>query len=444
MGSTAGVNNFLGSGAISIGEAQYYDIYGKIVVKDGDDEKTLDLTEYLEEFFIHSNFDNGDCPIVTMKLKSLIQIYKSIMDDYQNIVFEINIDRTVKPGADSEKIANPVSIYKEKKFLMMEPKNYTQYNEDATMRDLTDEDKLQGAWISYTIVLVEENCLSCRKTFENLVMSEATVSDALKYLIGKNVSNKNLIIKKPDNETSYEEIFIPPMNFYDSIKYLQYHYGIYKQGFITFNDLDNFYLCGKNNTIFTKKNDVKVENIEIFFTNANASRADIDGEPTSRISDDKQTLFVSTKMTPKFLMQDTLLRQVYGKDVSIGRDHTQPEERLISTVLDGGIESKDSRENYLWCKSASQYVGEELTLLLNEKAEQAKVSIFNTYFDCFNPSVTVSLSFSSDTNKAYEGKFRISKADHRFTKIENPRSLGLNKGYKTLFVNSTILDLVRK
>jgi len=92
------------------------------------------------------------------------------------------------------------------------------------------------------LYLFNYNGQKLRKQIINQVFSEAKLGTVINYLINEYDEIKYAIVDSPDNETKYKEIIIPPIRFKNSIKFLQYLYGIYKTGVRINYDNDTLYI----------------------------------------------------------------------------------------------------------------------------------------------------------------------------------------------------------
>ena len=89
--------------------------------------------------------------------------------------------------------------------------------------------------------------LNINKNILNLVTGQCDVGTVVKYMISYS-EVEEAIIDKPDNESEYENIIIPPHNLNMAIKDLQARYGIYNSGLIVYYEAPTLYVLKRVST----------------------------------------------------------------------------------------------------------------------------------------------------------------------------------------------------
>lgn len=95
----------------------------------------------------------------------------------------------------------------------------------------------------------------------NKVIKNCNITDVIAYLSYK-ANLKNVLLAQPDNRKNYDEFLIPYLPIVKAFKFIDYYYGIFKEGSIIFFDLDYTYIIpysGKCSVY--RKNEIRNTNI---------------------------------------------------------------------------------------------------------------------------------------------------------------------------------------
>lgn len=102
-------------------------------------------------------------------------------------------------------------------------------------------------------------------TVVNNVISNATVNDGIQYIASK-IGLNNLLMSNPHNNTTYNELVIPPLKARHAIKFLDTYYGLYRTGmmfYIDFIDNISYLLEYSSKCTAYQSNEIKETNILI-------------------------------------------------------------------------------------------------------------------------------------------------------------------------------------
>lgn len=95
--------------------------------------------------------------------------------------------------------------------------------------------------MSIELFLYKLNIVKSIRSFINVILKDCTITDAITYILHKADIN-NMLLAPVDNTNLYKQIIIPPLSVIDSIYWLDYFYGIYKDGTMFYFGLDRNYI----------------------------------------------------------------------------------------------------------------------------------------------------------------------------------------------------------
>lgn len=188
-------------------------------------------------------------PILNLIAMINYDSYSLIMNNYNKILFNINmyISETQENNNSVEK-----STYAFKKAIIKSQFRPTLENvnpilSENMMKSILPEDvnvnKDQNN-IPLNLYLFNEEHIRKYRKLLNTVVQDTNMSSILYYVFDY-FKMKNVLLSKPDNINTYDQVLIPPYNLLSTVDYLQKIYGIYNNGYVLFQDYDVLYLVSK-------------------------------------------------------------------------------------------------------------------------------------------------------------------------------------------------------
>ncbi len=95
-----------------------------------------------------------------------------------------------------------------------------------------------------TLYLFKQGHIDRFKPKLNFILQSASVGETIIHAAHK-VGVDKILISDPDNFETYDQIIMSPHTFKGLVEYLQNVYGIYKKGYMLFNDFDIMYMINK-------------------------------------------------------------------------------------------------------------------------------------------------------------------------------------------------------
>jgi hypothetical protein len=372
--------------------------------KQGEDDIILD--DYIRNLEIHELYDKADFCFCKLELVIPSNIFRSFQDDYRNSAIKLNIERYSERDRSEDR--KPEMVWEKKEFIIMDMPTGAP-SEDNTKSGPTSTSKYEGLTV-VKMNIIDRDAFKSNKTLFNFVANDVTVGDVLQYGISQCSEGKNIIVGKPDNTTKYEQIFIPPMNFPEMIKYLDKNYGIYKNGAIYFTSITDLIISDRVEKAKSKTD--LVTKIKIIFRSQSINGPDAGMYRSTYIERDTALIYLNDR--PRISIRDMALKEISGENITVSS-----KDKTYELQGGGGVKSElPGKEKYYWSTSTRKDLGSALSMDINEGVETISMVCENSDFMIFDIAKDITLEFDYDVNRDYTGTYRFSEVIHVFTPIE--------------------------
>lgn len=381
--------------------------------------------ERVKEIEIIEDFEKNVFPIFRLEMIVESSVYKKIIKNKNDISVTLVVNKYFS-AIDSNNKHHRQRFLEDRLQLVMndniEDLMYTQKlqanigNMKYGIRD--DEHDLQMVDNTIELYLFKSASLDGTKSSNtNVIMKEATVTDAMAYL-ASSAGLQNILMSPPDNTEKYEILLIPPLSILKAFLYIDIYYGLYETGSLIYFGIDRTYI--------------------IKYT----------GGPTAYGEDEEPTLVITIPRTDNSFKSSTL-GQV-GDSSYLGDFHTIDiaNDSIANNYISGnGSQFVDSytgdvyystgnafnkNTSYLRLlenKTENEYLNTMYTKQSESNSIVVTVNLQDIDISKFTPNKMYKLSFE-DTSIAgqYAGNFFLSSAKHTF----------INTG-KAITVNSQLV-----
>jgi len=278
-----------------------------------------------------------------------------------------------------------------------------------------------------------------------LTLNNSTILDAIMALCTKHGVD-SLLISPPENTKSYSQILIPPLNFTNSMYYLQEVYGIYKHGLNLFFDFNYSYILRKDfldklpqidlepydyeKVIF----DIYPYNMETRFVNNNSTYIDNDNKSISILCKNNFS-FNNSEITMKEAGEVFKLVSNGPQDESY--NHHEILDNFESLSNPGNIvkTNETPKEIIKWKKYNNDFTITELQFKLKELMFNVSSILVDQDVEVYVPNKRFELIFKDDPNiKKYNGTYRLNNFIYKFKGTSKDfQSLICNLGFSKIF-----------
>ena len=193
------------------------------------------------------NYDTMTHPIIRVRLYTDLSNIQMLCDDPDDIYVKLSFDGNMYKVDNSSQTVTPVSRASSITFQLkgyIETKNipsskYDQYKDGVKSNDqLSSGNKFPFEVYCYNAPIINKTKSTVPAIYKN--MSTLTAMQQMLSYLGLN--DLPAKITNPDNQTKYDQILIPNLDFMDALTFLDRYYGIYKKGTQVFFDLDALYI----------------------------------------------------------------------------------------------------------------------------------------------------------------------------------------------------------
>lgn len=211
----------------------------------------------VNNIIIYRDYDNMLNPVfqITLNLPPLVK--KFVIEHKLEVKYHLRIDAAYKndpsslnPNGDMKKVykdfINAVFVtYMEEEDNFDKEEEYEKTNEVLGLSSAASN--LANYTENFTLYLWREGHVEGLRKVVNKVYSNVTVKDVIMSAMSE-VGIKNVLMSKPENTTSYEQLILPPTRIMNLTNYLDESYGLYYGGTTFFCDFNYLYILNKNST----------------------------------------------------------------------------------------------------------------------------------------------------------------------------------------------------
>lgn len=247
-----------------------------------------------------------------------------------------------------------------------------------------------------------------RKNVNN-VIKNCNVTDAISYLLSE-AGLSNVMMAQPDNKKIYEEFLLPPLSIIKELEFIDYYYGLFKDGSIIFFDSEYSYIIPYNGTCsVNRKRENRNTNIIIpkstnmSFCNSLCNLKRQGDTDNSYIIADYKTINIENQ--------------------SISNNYIEGNNTKVVDSNDGTIKMEDSKavakdDNYtrvIQNRTENEWLASALSVQSSSKSVviTARLQDFNESDLTPNKRINVIFEDANYTNK-YNGTYLISSAVNSF------------------------------
>lgn len=193
------------------------------------------------------NYDTMTHPIIRVRIYTDLSNIQMLCDDPDNIYVKLSFDGNMYKVDSSSQTVSPVYRASSVSFQLkgyIENKNipsskYDQYKEGIKQTDqLTSGKKYPFEVYCYNAPIINKTKSTVPAIYKN--MSILTCIEQM--LTSLDLNELPAKITNPDNQTKYNQILIPNLDFMDAMTFIDRYYGIYKKGTQIFFDIDSLYI----------------------------------------------------------------------------------------------------------------------------------------------------------------------------------------------------------
>lgn len=355
------------------------------------------------EFNITEDFDNSYFPYFEITLAVPNSTYR-IMSKNQN---EIKAVISLYKG----KFKETVSVEPDEKSSFKKCINGTfkVFMDDATP-DLTEQqqkivEKMDeyGQFTTMKILLYPYNFFNKYDLVVNACLQNVTLADAIIYLLNKGCIT-NILMSPPSNYKKKSQFILPPISISKQLSRICNTYALHKKGSIVYFGLNRGYIIDKDTKCTAySKNEYKTTYI-IYETNSYGTNS---SGGCCAYKKDKYNVLNAMGLT--FNNSNDFLQKKVGNNI-------------VSVDNEGNItktNKKSSKITNVIIQTEGDNTSKAFKNSINENKNVLSMTFGDIDISMLTPNKLFVVSISGAKYKKYNGKYRLSKSIHQFTKEGN-------------------------
>lgn len=417
-------------------------------------EQVFPVTESANKLTVECDFKNNLFPIVVLDLVLKREDMNRIIDNYDSVLFRINLERFPYDQSDGQEEAEFGEWYWRN--LVLTPFEMPRQRPPESQEG--GETDLNGGQTSnqfdFKVYLFSEELLNMNRNIHDFVFDNCEIKDVMLYLMNFHGARPNsLLMNMPDNRHIYDQVITPPYNLHNSLDYYQKYYGIYQFGMLFFMDFFTTYILSNDiiNKTLTKPDEYNIFFIE-FVDNQDAT-TDVqqpryvddwkneryylrmmDGVSVSDASTADREIFGDRIIAlSRKANLDNTVNNWYSRDITtsfqnsklnidsiVANDNMNASDIFKNSDINIAVKNRDSaslaaskrndKVKYLWDKTSNDFLLTEYLFNASKETRQVSFAISNLNLDHFTPNRLFRFKFSNeDKGKEYNGFYQLSK-----------------------------------
>lgn len=218
-----------------------YNIEAFDILLPGSDPVKVESSQ-INSILIEKDYDRSFFPVIGLNLMLDTSVYQLIIANKLTVRFRLRLQKYIYDENQNFQVKKDVvnaifCIFENENTPYMDKSMY-----DRT-KEMTDTDKTPQSISGeqQELFLYKEKDVLGAHQVMNAVLSQATMSDAITYLLSSSGFTSGVLMSPLDNQQSYPEVIIPPFTLLGSLDHLEAQYGFYSRRALLFFDLDRIY-----------------------------------------------------------------------------------------------------------------------------------------------------------------------------------------------------------
>lgn len=197
--------------------------------------------ERLNSLSILDRYMENLYPIMKIDLALEESVYNRIISEKDDLKIKLNVRKYYRKNSETEKSFESNYINDTFQLILDDSINTVDVNAHNLEYPEGDTGEMNSVQVAMELFLFKGDMIKANSKMVNAVLKEASVSAAIGYILTKSQVS-NLLMTRPDNQTIYEELKLPPLNIAKELAFVDSYYGLYNTGSIIYFGLDRGYI----------------------------------------------------------------------------------------------------------------------------------------------------------------------------------------------------------
>ena len=407
VGAISQISSSKGSNQV-MNYAHKYKVVTYQVLIPGEDPVDMPPT-VVNRIIITKLYDSCIHPIMEVHALFPPKLYDKIIKNKNEAKIRLRVqieayDAVQKKVSTDDYINDIFSIYTEDDAGFSEEADY----DDANKNQPKSNFNIADYNAEYIISLWSQSDLDAMRQVVNAVYTNCTISTALGKIYGQ-AGIKKILISPMDNQNSYAELRIPPMNLMNVIGYMERVYGTYYNGTTQFLDYRCLYIMSKNGVCDAYE---KGEYKRTIFIVPKSNRTDRAKTGTAKDSQNKiYYVFIEPDCIGSISPSST-------DDAIEGNNLTIVDSKNNETmqVEGAGTQRGSGNQRVITDNFANDYNKSTALTDINEKNRQVVIEVQDFHVDAFSPNKEFLVIFEDSKHQQNNGFYRLIDSVEAYTK----------------------------
>ena len=373
------------------------------------EEEELDIGKAVSELFIYKNYDEQAFPYYRLTAMLSKVVAARIYECWRDAKMYITLTRYIAVNDDQTNEEFTGDYYNNSiEFRIMVINGVPPPVQDGVQDDMAAARET----LSVVLELAPSIPLEINRRILNGAFHDLKIIDLIASLTSANKpkSDYRFLLSTTDNMKVYETIFLPPLNYVASLRHLDRVYGMYAGKLVVFLDLKFGYILSS-----TK---ITVANGEVATTTAVQHMAQSEaamnntGSGGSWFDYDSTTHHLRTFFPLQIAVDGPARKEVGGEQIKLVNMSTEEHAGSVCKRLDADSvtpkEAGNSKERVVWQRYDNPLVVEKLRVESRESYAPQVLMFSSCDLEAFQPNLQWIITSNVETNKMFEGAWRIS------------------------------------
>jgi len=367
-----------------------------------DDDNKIPLDNHFREMIIHKDKNNNVKPIIKINLSLPMDLIKTYQES-KNSKFYIQIFSSAKSEETIIPNDEDLELKKVFDFFLIPYTNSSKSLTELDNQNIKDSNMNSFQSMKFTIEGFMLENITTDKKLINKIYRNLSLKEIVGDLIALNFNKIKAVISPFENNEILSEVFIKPMCFFETLKFLDTNYNMYSTKPLFFIDKDILYITKSRATIKEKN---KKSIINILCQNAYASETS--KEILKTLKNEKVYI---VKSKSEILDNTISAMNEFGTKVAIPKENdnaikagncvSETKPKVDSMVFN---EKYIGKEKYLPSKNLNaKFQVERRQDLIERSLVKASFTIEQPLYNEFSVTSLYNLIFTTDREKKYNG-----------------------------------------
>lgn len=355
-------------------------------------------------FGIEKDYDNDYFPIFNLQLNLTYTQYYTIIENKTSVRFKIRLERSTYDEINTSTFKEVVF---DTNFSIFIDDNSAFFDKELYNKTLnllgTAENRS-----TYDFYLFKDNDISSSRKILNRVVDRSNMSNCIVYLLSKS-GVTDLLMSPLDNNTTYNDIILPPITTIQSLSYLEKQYGFYNHGTLFFYDFNTTYFINKRAECTAYRTGEYKDVIVNIFKSLKP-----EAKTPGNFKDIKTKTYTlhATRDAIQMVSSSIIDDQLTGTNVNIINTKTNS-----SVNVTPNIQTRNSNTRYITNNFDNKFLPEMIKNSKYENDNILNIALTDVDIDCFTPNKKYIVTFEEkEINVLHKGNYRLSYSLFTFTK----------------------------